>query len=66
MAFDVLQIYDTPKSDLKLNDVIEFIGIHTFNPELAAHEDDCVELSFNLMDDFMNSRHCFRSHAFIA
>lgn len=35
-----MQIYDSPESDLKLNDVFEFVGILTFDPELATSKDD--------------------------
>lgn len=30
----IVQIYDSPESDLKLNDVFEFIGILTFDTDI--------------------------------
>ncbi|WOL00015.1 hypothetical protein Cni_G08726 [Canna indica] len=36
----LVKIYDMPESDLKLNDVFEFIGIYTFDRELAVYKDD--------------------------
>lgn len=39
-----MQIYDTPESELKLNDVFEFVGLLTFDPKLAAEDDTCDEL----------------------
>lgn len=35
-----MQIYDSPESDLKLNDVIEFVGIFTVDPDLTTDRDD--------------------------
>lgn len=46
------QVYDTPENNLNLNDVIEFIGIYTFDPEPA--EDDDVDPNyptFEFMED---------------
>lgn len=42
-----------PESHLKLNDVFEFIGIYTFDPELVdvSGTDDS---SFDLMEDVSN------------
>lgn len=48
----VMQIYDSPESDLQLNDVFEFIGIFTFDPELVV-KDDTDELS-DLCDDVLD------------
>lgn len=39
------QIYDSPEADLKLNDVFEFIGVFTFDPELEVHNYDSDEFS---------------------
>lgn len=39
MVFLILQIYDSPESDLKLNDVFEFVGVLTFDPEFTADKD---------------------------
>lgn len=46
-----MQIYDTPESELKLNDVIEFVGLLTFDPKLAADDDTFDELSDGLCED---------------
>ncbi|KAL1823930.1 hypothetical protein ACET3Z_010708 [Daucus carota] len=47
----VVKIYDTPESELKLNDVIEFVGLLTFDPKLAADDDTFDELSDGLCED---------------
>ncbi|XP_058110592.1 mini-chromosome maintenance complex-binding protein isoform X1 [Magnolia sinica] len=47
----LVKIYDTPEADLKLNDVFEFIGVFTFDPELAVHKDNSDEFSNGLCDD---------------
>lgn len=39
-----MQIYDTPESELKLNDVFEFVGLLTFDTKLAAEDDTSNEL----------------------
>lgn len=36
---------------MKLNDVFEFIGVFTFDPELAVHKDDSDEFSNGICDD---------------
>lgn len=46
-----MQIYDSPESDLKLNDVFEFVGVFTFDPELVV-KDDTDEFS-DLCDDLL-------------
>lgn len=46
-----MQIYDSPESELKLNDVFEFIGVLTFDSELAVEKDDNDELSNSFYDD---------------
>ncbi|KAL4342589.1 hypothetical protein GQ457_08G010140 [Hibiscus cannabinus] len=46
----LVKIYDSPESDLKLNDVFEFIGVLTFDSELAVEKDD-NELSNSFYDD---------------
>ncbi|XP_057804674.1 mini-chromosome maintenance complex-binding protein [Salvia miltiorrhiza] len=43
----LVKIYDSPESDLKLNDVFEFVGIFTFDPDLTVSRDDN-----EVMDDF--------------
>lgn len=46
------QVYDTPENNLNLNDVIEFVGIYTFDSELAEDEDvDPNYPTFELMED---------------
>ncbi|KAK8542321.1 hypothetical protein V6N12_014922 [Hibiscus sabdariffa] len=47
----LVKIYDSPESDLKLNDVFEFIGVLTFDSELAVEKDDNDELSNSFCDD---------------
>ena len=47
----ILQVYDLPESHLKLNDVFEFIGIYTFDPELAVYKDTNVDSMYDLMED---------------
>ncbi|GMI84959.1 E2F target gene 1 [Hibiscus trionum] len=47
----LVKIYDSPESDLKLNDVFEFIGVLTFDSELAVEKDDNNELSNSFYDD---------------
>lgn len=46
-----LQVYDMPESQVKLNDVSEFIGVYTFDPELAAPSDNSDDIMFDLMED---------------
>ncbi|KAH6773875.1 E2F target protein 1 [Perilla frutescens var. frutescens] len=36
----LVKIYDSPESDLKLNDVFEFVGIFSFDPDLTTCRDD--------------------------
>jgi hypothetical protein len=47
----LLQIYDMPESQVKLNDVGEFIGVYTFDPELAAPNDNSDDIMFDLIED---------------
>lgn len=44
----LVKIYDSPESDLKLNDVFEFVGVLTFDTELAtdAINDDEMDAVF--------------------
>ena len=40
------------ENDIQLNDVIEFIGIYTFDPEVTVHQsNDGDEVPFGLMED---------------
>ncbi|XVF81935.1 hypothetical protein PTKIN_Ptkin16aG0002400 [Pterospermum kingtungense] len=41
----LVKIYDSPESELKLNEVFEFIGVLTFDSELAVEKDENDELS---------------------
>lgn len=50
-SYCILQVYDMPESHLKLNDVFEFIGIYTFDPELSVHKDTPDDSMFDLMED---------------
>ena len=50
-VFHALQIYDMPESQVKLNDVAEFIGVYTFDPELAAPNDNSDDIMFDLIED---------------
>ncbi|CAN4076304.1 unnamed protein product [Withania somnifera] len=47
----LVKIYDSPESDLKLNDVFEFIGVFTFHPEFPADKNDNNDLESSLCDD---------------
>lgn len=39
------QVYDGLDADVKLNDIVEFIGILTFDPELTVHRETVGENS---------------------
>uniref|UniRef100_A0ACD5TRH0 Uncharacterized protein n=1 Tax=Avena sativa TaxID=4498 RepID=A0ACD5TRH0_AVESA len=47
----LVKIYDMPESQVKLNDVAEFIGVYTFDPELAAPDDNSDDIMFDLIED---------------
>lgn len=49
----ITQIYDSPESDLKLNDVFEFIGVLTLDSELNEDKDDHDEPDNGFCDDVM-------------
>ncbi|XP_018821915.1 mini-chromosome maintenance complex-binding protein isoform X1 [Juglans regia] len=49
----LVKIYDSPESDLKLNDVFEFIGILTLDSELNEDKDDHDEPDNGFCDDVM-------------
>ncbi|XP_050385931.1 mini-chromosome maintenance complex-binding protein [Argentina anserina] len=36
----LVKIYDCPESDMKLNEVFEFVGVFTFDPEFKVENDD--------------------------
>lgn len=44
-------MYDTVESELKLNDVFEFIGVITLGTEQKVDKDDYDELSNGLSED---------------
>jgi hypothetical protein len=45
----ILQVYDMLESQVKLNDVIEFIGV--YDPELAAPSDNPDDIMLDLIED---------------
>ncbi|XP_051122782.1 mini-chromosome maintenance complex-binding protein isoform X2 [Andrographis paniculata] len=47
----LVKIYDSPESELKLNDVVEFVGIFTFDPDLALARDDPDEITNDFCED---------------
>ncbi|GAB4827687.1 hypothetical protein Ancab_034573 [Ancistrocladus abbreviatus] len=49
----LVKIYDSPESDLKLNEVFEFVGVLSFDPELKLDKDDSDELSIDLSEDYL-------------
>ncbi|XP_027338865.1 mini-chromosome maintenance complex-binding protein isoform X2 [Abrus precatorius] len=46
----LVKIYDSPESELKLNDIFEFVGILTSDPELQDDNEGC-DLSNELCED---------------
>ncbi|KAK9124699.1 hypothetical protein Sjap_014301 [Stephania japonica] len=61
----LVKVYDTMESDVKLNDVFEFIGVFTYNPELMIQMDDEVpqdlyeESLVHLPPNKVPRLHCF-------
>lgn len=49
----LVKIYDSPESDLKLNDVFEFVGILTFDSEVTSDKDDADEFSNDFCEDVL-------------
>ncbi|KAJ0922525.1 putative mini-chromosome maintenance complex-binding protein [Helianthus annuus] len=47
----LVKIYDTPESDLKLNDVFEFIGVLTFDSDIEDDKKDENELGNYFADE---------------
>ncbi|GLT88512.1 hypothetical protein SLE2022_065350 [Rubroshorea leprosula] len=47
----LVKIYDSPESELKLNDIFEFIGVLTFDSEPEAEMSDYDEISNSFSDD---------------
>ncbi|KAK3004499.1 hypothetical protein RJ639_018762 [Escallonia herrerae] len=51
----LVKIYDSPDSDLKLNDVFEFVGVLTLDPELTVSKDDSSdELTNGFCEDALS------------
>lgn len=50
----VLQIYDCAESELKLNEVFEFVGVFTMDSEVNMDEDDNIESSNGFEDDLVS------------
>ncbi|GFP86604.1 mini-chromosome maintenance complex-binding protein [Phtheirospermum japonicum] len=46
-----MQIYECPETNVKLNDVFEFVGVFTFDPELTVDRNDNDELTENFSED---------------
>ncbi|KAG0468162.1 hypothetical protein HPP92_017490 [Vanilla planifolia] len=46
----LVKVYDLPEGHLKLNDVFEFIGVYTFNPELFD-KDGTDHPAFDIVED---------------
>lgn len=49
----LVKIYDSPDSDLKLNDVFEFVGVLAFDSELTVDKDNSDEFSNGLCEDVL-------------
>eukprot|EP01018_Ginkgo_biloba_P015120 Gb_33880 [translate_table: standard] len=47
----LVKIYDGLDVDLKLNDIVEFIGVFTFDPELSAHKNDQEAVTNSLIEE---------------
>ncbi|KAJ9175971.1 hypothetical protein P3X46_014466 [Hevea brasiliensis] len=47
----LVKIYDSPESELKLNDVFEFVGVLTFDSEIPAEKGDHDEFCNDYCDD---------------
>ncbi|CAA0837963.1 Mini-chromosome maintenance complex-binding protein [Striga hermonthica] len=50
----LVKIYDSPETNLKLNDVFEFVGIFTFDPDLTVKREDNDELAENFEDSLLH------------
>ncbi|KAI3994201.1 hypothetical protein MKX01_012458 [Papaver californicum] len=50
----LVKIYDSPETELKLNDVFEFVGVFTFDPELVASKDETNESDALFEDELVN------------
>ncbi|KAL3524047.1 hypothetical protein ACH5RR_016881 [Cinchona calisaya] len=49
----LVKIYDSPESDLMLNDVFEFVGVLTFDTELKTDKDEIDDLDNSLYEEAM-------------
>lgn len=49
----LVKIYDCPESDIKLNEVFEFVGVFTFDPEFKVENDDCDEFANGFSEDVL-------------
>ncbi|KAJ8442669.1 hypothetical protein Cgig2_003713 [Carnegiea gigantea] len=49
----LVKVYDSPESDLKLNEVFEFIGVLNFDLELPMNKDEPCHLADGLEDDLV-------------
>ncbi|XP_021769315.1 mini-chromosome maintenance complex-binding protein-like [Chenopodium quinoa] len=47
----LVKVYDSPESDLKLNEIFEFIGVLNYDPELALNKDESDMQSNDLYED---------------
>ncbi|XP_026412288.1 mini-chromosome maintenance complex-binding protein-like [Papaver somniferum] len=50
----LVKIYDSPETELKLNDVFEFVGVFTFDPELVASKNETDESDALFEDELVN------------
>lgn len=46
-----MQIYDCPESELKLNEVFEFVGVLILDSDVMADKDDQDESSYGFIED---------------
>ncbi|XP_010517485.1 PREDICTED: mini-chromosome maintenance complex-binding protein-like [Camelina sativa] len=46
----LVKMYDSPESELKLNDVVEFLGVLTFDPNVMMDTDSLDEISDDLSE----------------
>ncbi|KAL7589325.1 hypothetical protein Lser_V15G36082 [Lactuca serriola] len=54
----LVKIYDSPESDLKLNDVFEFIGVLTFDTEVKNDNNELEDELVNLPPSKVPRLHC--------
>ncbi|XP_026424247.1 mini-chromosome maintenance complex-binding protein-like isoform X2 [Papaver somniferum] len=50
----LVKIYDSPETELKLNDVFEFVGVFTFDPELVASKNETDDSDALFEDELVN------------